>query len=859
MIRLFRTFIVRRLLLERLRTITTLVGVALGVAVVVAIQLANAGSVRGFETALDTMSGRTAVEIAGGGTGLDETVLPSLGWLREFGTASPIIEGDMAAAFEDGRTEAMRVLGVDILRDAAIRDYELTTGAPAASGDVPLSRFLDLLTSPNAIVIAATFAERHGLEVGDTLRLISGDRVLPFTITALLADEGPARVLDGNFVLMDIAAAQLAFDRLGRINRVDVRLNANVDVSGALANIATRLPAGLEAQRPARRGEQVERMLAAFHMNLTALSWIALIVGLFLVYNTVTISVVARRGEIGMLRALGVTRGQVVTLFLGEAAALGIAGSALGLGLARLLADAAVGLTASTVSTLYVATAAAPPGLAAAHVALAFGIGVPLSLLAAAVPAREAAGVPPMAAIRGGDTLDTRFRLRPGFLVSPIALLALAAWLATLGPVEHLPIFGYLSALAIVGGAALLVPAVIFGVGRVSRAPLRHLFGVEGLLAHANLAAAIPRLSISVAALAVALSMVVAIAVMIGSFRDTVSYWVVQTLQADLFISPGMRAVSGMEQTISPDVIAAARAHPDVEAIDTFRNTDMTYDGQLVVLGAGTFETVASKGSLLFKSPADGRAALRSAIGRDAVIVSEAFSTKFGVGDGDTVMLPTPAGPRSFAVLAVYYDYATERGVVVMDRGTFSRHFGDLPPTGVSAYLRDGADADSVRSAILSGLPEGRRVFIYTNRRLREEILRIFDSTFSITYALEVIAVFVAMLGVAGTLVTLVIERTRDLSLLRSIGADRRQVRRMVVIEAGLIGAISQAMALAVGFALSLVLIYVINVQSFGWTIQFHLPVFFLAQATVMVIVATVVAGIYPAHRASETALVREE
>lgn len=859
MIPLFRAFIVRRLLLERLRTATTVVGVALGVAVVIAIQLANASSVRGFETALDTMSGRTAIEITGGGTGFDETLLPSLGWLREYGVVSPVVEGDMAVVFADGRTEAMRVLGVDILRDTAIRDYALIARTTGASGDVPVSRFLDLLTSPRAIVIAATFAERHGLDAGGTLRLISGDRVLPFTISGLLADEGPARVLDGNFVLMDIAAAQLAFDRLGRINRVDVRLNEEVDVSRALTAIAARLPAGLEAQRPARRGEQVERMLASFHMNLTALSWIALIVGLFLVYNTVTISVVARRAEIGMLRALGVTRGQVVTLFLGEAAALGIAGSAAGIGMAKLLADAAVGLTASTVNTLYVATAAAPPEIDSTHVALAFGIGVPLSLLAAAVPAREAAGVPPIAAIRGVDTLDTRFRLRPGLVVWPIALLAVAAWLATLEPVGHLPLFGYLAALAIVGGAALLVPAVIFGVARVSRAPLRHLFGVEGLLAHANLASAIPRLSISVAALAVALSMMVAIAVMIGSFRETVSYWVGQTLQADLFISPGMRAVAGVEQTLSPEVLATISTHPDVEATDTFRNTDLTYEGQLVVLGAGTFETVASRGTLLFKSPAEARAAFTSAIGRDAVIVSEAFSTKFGIRDGDTITLPTPAGPRPFAVVAVYYDYATERGVVVMDRATFARHYGHLPPTGISAYLRDDADADLVRSAILSSLPEGHRVFIYTNRSLREEILRVFDSTFSITYALEVIAVFVAMLGVAGTLLTLVIERTRDLSLLRSVGADRRQVRRMVVIEAGLIGAISQTVALAVGFGLSLVLIYVINVQSFGWTIQFHVPVLFLSQATVAVIVATAVAGIYPAQRASDTGMVREE
>ncbi len=857
MMRLFRTFIVRRLMTERLRTASTVAGVALGVAVVVAIQLANASSVRGFETALDTMSGRTSIEIVGTGAGIDELRLPDLGWLREFGAVSPVIEGNMALLLADGRSEAMRVLGIDILRDTPIRDYRIVADRDGDTQDAAqMPRLLELLTSPQAIVVAATFAERHGVAPGDSIRLAGGDRVSPFTIAGVLANEGPARVLDGNFVLMDIAAAQLALDRLGRIDRIDVRLRDGLDVNAALTSMADRLPPGLDAQRPARRGEQVERMLASFHTNLTALSWIALIVGLFLVYNTITVSVVARRQEIGMLRAIGVTRAQVVALFLGEAGAFGVAGAALGLGLARWLADAAVALTSSTVATLYVATASAPPAINGSHVVLAFGIGLPLSLIAAAVPAREAAGVPPTAAIRGADVIETRFGLRPRFLLWPMGLLTLAGWLATFGPVGRVPVFGYVSSFAIVLGAALLVPVVIFTVARASRPLLRRLFGVEGLLAHANLASAIPRLSISVAALAVALSMMVAVAVMIGSFRETVSYWVGQTLQADLFISPGMRAASGTEQTMSADVMAAVAAHPAVVATDSFRNTDIVYAGDRVVLGAGTFDVVATHGSLLFKSPADGIAALRGAIGRDAVVVSEAFSTKFGIRDGDTIALATPDGPRTFDVVAVYYDYATERGVVVMDRGTFARHFGDLAPTGLSAYLRPDADADAVRADILANIPDGRRVFIYTNRNLRAEVLRIFDSTFAITYALEIIAIFVAMLGVAGTLLTLVIERRRDLALLRLIGADRRQIRRMVAIEAGLIGAVSQGIALVIGLALSLVLIYVINVQSFGWTIQFHLPIVLLAQVSLAVIVATAMAGLYPARRAADSSLI---
>ena len=884
-LRLFNQFIVRRMARERTRTLTTIAGIALGIGVVIAIQLTNSSSVRGFETALDTVSGRASIEILGTG-GIDETLLPSLGWLREFGPASPVIEGDMAIvseAFDTAagilprRSEAVKVLGVDILRDRTLRDYAVgaytgPSGAAGARGTALTSQaFLELLTSPQSIVITEKLARRRGYELGDEIRLMAGDRINTYIVRALLEDQGPARVMDGSFVLMDIAAAQLAFARLGRIDRIDVQIEraataldasrapTSDDLDAAAAAIGKRLPAGLTAARPARRGQQVERMLAAFHLNLSALSWVALVVGLFLVYNTATVSVLARRDEVGMLRALGVTRRQVLGLFLGEAALMGLAGTALGLGLGRLLADAAVGVTGATVSTLYIATAAAPPALEWAHVVLALVIGVPLSLLAATVPALEASRVPPTAAMRGADRLETRVRLRPRTFIVPLLVLGAAVGLAQLGPVRGMPLFGYLSAFVTIIGASLLVPALVFGMSRLVRAPLRRLLGVEGVLAHAHLSSAIPRLSISIAALSVSLAMMVAVAVMIGSFRDTVNYWVGQTLQADLFIGPGVQPTTGSGQSLSPIVVDAIGSHPAVEATDTFRNLDLVYQGNLVVLGAGQFDVVLSHGSLLFKSPADGRAALARALGTDAVLVSEAFANRYRTRPGDTIQLATRNGDRPFTVVAVYYDYAMDRGVVVMDHQTFAKHFTDQPPTSMAVYLRPGADPEDVRTEILDGLDEGHRVFIYTNRALCAEVLRIFDSTFAITYALELIAIVVAMLGVAGTLLTLVIERRRELTMLRLIGAARRQVQRVVVIEAALIGAASMSIGLVVGLALSVLLVYVINVQSFGWTIQFRVPVAFLAQVSLLVVVATAIAGLVPARRATQVVMDHDE
>lgn len=855
--RLFRIFIGRRLASERLRSGVTVVGIALGIAVVVAIRMANTSSVRGFERALEAVSGRTSLEIVSPAGPLDETLLTELAWVRELGRVSPVVEGDVLARIGSGRGEALRVLGVDILRDRPFREYPLIASTEGLEGRRRLrsEEFLRLLIDARAVVLTEKLARRYELDVDDPVDLVFDDRVETFVVRGLLADEGPARILDGNFALMDIAAAQLAFGQLGRLQRIDVRLHDGVGVDAAEQAIASRLPEGLSVERPARRGRQVEKMLAAFHFNLSALSYIALLVGLFLVYDTVSVSVVARRDEIGTLRALGTTRSTILGLFLGEAAVLTAVGCLLGVPLGRLLAVGAVQMTSTTVNTLYVAAAAVVPPLEAEHLLLAFGLGMPLGLLAAAVPAREASRVTPTAAMRGADRVKTRTRLGARHLAVPLAFFGVAWWLCRLPAVDGLPLFGFGAALATVFGGAFLVPAVLFALARVGARPLARVFRVEGRLAHANLAGAIPRIAISVAALSVSLSMMVAVAVMIDSFRETVIYWMGQTLQADLYVGPGRRTRAGSPATLSADVQRAIAEHPQVAAIDRFRSLDVPYGEDLVILGAGEFAVLLEHGNLLFKSPrasGDAREAMRQAIGQDAVVVSESFAIKHGQAAGESILLPTRTGPRPFRVAAIYYDYTSDRGLVVMDRSTFARHFGDARPTRLSVYLREGARPEEVRETLVETLAGRHRVFISTSASLRDRALEIFDSTFTITYALEAIAIFVAIMGVAGTLLTLILERRRELAFLRLVGADRRQVRKMIVVEAGLIGLASQAVGVMVGLVLSLILIYVVNVQSFGWTIQFHLPVLFLAQSSALVLVATALSGIYPARLASQ-------
>ena len=853
---LVRQFILRHFAKEWVRAVVAVLGIALGVAVVVSVQMANAGSLRGFETAIETLSGRAALEIVGAGPGLEETRLQGLEWLAEHGQVSPVLEGEAAYQTNASGNESLRVLGIDILSDRSFRDYGLLE-FERQQREPSTREFLDLLIDPASIILTEKFAQRFGLATGSQIRLTLGDRPQNFVIRGLLRNEGPARAMDGNLVLMDIAAAQLALNRLGWIDRLELLPAAGKSLEALREETQRRLPPGLLAQRPARRGEQIEKMLQAFHFNLTALSTIALLVGLFLIYSTISVSVISRREEIGILRALGVARRTVVGLFLAEAAALAVAGILAGLPMARLMALGALRLTATTVKTLYVATAAQAPPLDSGHWLLAFGAALPLALLAAAMPALEASRVPPVTAMHSAGRLETASRFRWGSLWLPVSLFALAGVLSGLKPVGSLPVFGYAAALAIVVGAAFLCPSVLHTarwIGEKTIARLWHRFpntAVEWRLAMANLASSIPRISISVAALAVSLSMLAAIAVMIGSFRETVIYWVEQTLRADLYLRPATRSNVSVEATVSPEVEEAVLRHPQVAGVDRFRNFTLPYGEGLVTLGAGDFNILLEHGKLLIKEPSGQVEALREAIGQDAVVVSESFSLKHSVHAGDHVTLRMPGGLKDFRVVAVYYDYSNDRGVIVMDQKTLARHFGPLAPTSLTIYLRPGASADTVRAEILKALESRYRVFIYTNSALRAEVLRIFDSTFAITYALELIAIFVAILGIASALLTLILERARELAILRMIGADQGQVRRMVVAEALVLGAVSQSIGLGVGLVLSLVLIYVINVQSFGWTIQFHLPVGFLLQSSLLVLVAAGLAGLYPARRAA--------
>ena len=857
----------------------TVLGIALGVAVMVAIRLANDASLRSFRTATESLAGKASTQIRASSGRFDELLLKDLDWLREYGLTSPVIEGyamflgndaDAERSSPPTTSETLRVLAVDILRDREFRDYQLLK--LHGDDEQPTGRdFLDLLRDPEAVILTQRFANRNGIDVGERVEFVFDDRQVSLTVRGLLLDSGPARALDGNFALLDIAVGQLLFNRVGFLDRLDVKL-ADTERDSTDA-IRQRLPASLRARDPGQRYRQIETMIAAFHFNLNALGFLALMVGLFLVYNSVTVTVIRRRREIGILSSLGTPRAVVQGIFLLETLGLSVLGTLLGLPLGELLAEGAVEATATTVETFYIAQAATSvqQGLTLGDVLLAFAVTPPLAMLAAWLPAREAGRVSPIEVtrdVRSAESLSTPPRRSA---LGAILLTCMSYPLSQLPAWNGLPVWGYAASITLLFAGALLVPTALWllcRLGKVLARRLRVHAAVDVELACANLQGAIPRVSVSTASLAVSLAMMIAISIMIGSFRETVTYWIGQTLRADLFVKPITLTTATSEAFLSPSSVDLIRAHSDVIAVDRFVSHSVDYGAWPINLGAGEFDVVLGHGNLAFKSPAnvdEARRRMRAAIGADSVVISESFSLRFNKQPGDSICLPTPEGERDFSVAAVYYDYSNNRGTVVMDRSTYVKRFQLSFPEeakSLAVYLRPEADADEVSQALQGMFPDDQKVFISTQRRIRSEVMRIFDSTFVITYALEVVAIVIAAMGVVATLLTLLLDRRREVSLLGVVGASSLQTRRVVLLEAIVLGSVSLLVGCLVGTLLSAVLIFVINVQSFGWTIQYQFPWVFVLQSAVSILVATGLAALYPATRAARwnpARILREE
>lgn len=833
-----------------MRSAVTLVAVGLGVAIALAIDLANATAVRSFSASVNLVANHVNLQVLGVGRGFDERALLRVQAVDGVSYASPTIEASVVVGARPGDPfsgEILHVLGIDLLRPLprVASDETATPGEfSRASGDranIP-ARLID----ERGAIVSARIAARFHLRTGDTLEALAGDQPVAFTIGAIL----PAGVagVDSSVLFVDIVTAQEVFDKVGRLDRIDCIVDP-ARVEEVRQAIAAVIPAGARAIEPKVRTNEITRMLRSFQLNLAALSYIAMLVGMYLIYNTVAISVVQRRPDIGTLRALGATRGSIFRVFLVEGALFGLAGSALGLVLGGLLAQFSVGAVARTVDTMYVGTHADHVIFDPLVLLKAFAVGFILATLSALLPAIEAAATAPALTMRSSG-FEGRVA-RPGVRAAFVGLgcLGLAYGLTFLPAIDGIPVFGYAAGLLIIFGGSLLVPIAIVALSGSARM-LASRLSPPSRLAAVNLGSSLRRTSVAVASLMVAIAMMVSVAILIGSFRTTVVAWADETLRADLFVRPLGLQDASYDARFSPEIAARVRAVPGVAAVDTFRAISIPFRGSLTTLGAADFHTIAERNKLRFLGNVDTRELARSIPGTLGAVISEPFATRFGVRPGDEIPIETPAGPVKLQALAIYNDYSSDAGVMIVDRGTFAKLFQDESVNSLAIYAAPGADLAELRSRVIRAVLPAR-IDIQTTRELRALVVTIFNRTFAITYALYIISIAIAVLGVVSTLFALVLERKREIGLMRYLGLSTGDVRRMVFFEAGYIGLLGGASGIAVGIMLAFLLIFTINRQAFGWLIELHMPYDFLAEALVLVVVAAVLAGIYPAHVAA--------
>ncbi|MEJ2710152.1 MAG: ABC transporter permease [Anaerolineales bacterium] len=839
------------------QSILMVLGITLGVAVMVAIDLANASASRAFDLSTETVAGRATHQIVGGPQGLEEGLYTQL---KRAGMAAPMapVLSTYVSSPQLGE-RPFQLLGVDPFAEPPFRSYLGGTGggAEAARPAPAIGDLTRLLTEPGAVLVSTDVAERYGLSScgadspeGDcqiTLE-IDGTPQAAF-VSGLLepSDNLSRRALD-NLILADIATAQELTGRIGKLDRIDVILpeKGSIAFSQQSAQIDALLPEGVRLQPVNARSGTIEQMTAAFRVNLTALSLLALVVGMFLIYNTMTFSVVQRRSMFGTLRSLGVTRREIFALVSAEALAAGLLGASLGVGLGILMGQGAVRLVTRTINDLFFVVSVQGIQIPLISLIKGFVLGVAATLFSAIPPAWEAASAPPRSALRRSN-LESKARRYVRWAALG-GLILLATGLGILLIPTHSLVVSFTGTFAVIIGCALLAPVVTGVLMRLVTPALGRLWGSLGRMAPRDVVNSLSRTSIAITALMVAVSVTIGVSLMVGSFRHTVIAWLDQTLQGDVYISAPSLTASRSSAEIDPAVVTQVRNWDGVQRVDVLRAANVDSPSGSIQVAATDNTTVAEERVFLSNKvpPADMWAEMLSG----AVIVSEPLANRLDLPRQEaSISLYTDQGLQDFPVIGVYYDYASPQGTVTMALPVYRQYWNDAAITAMGVRLEPAVQADQVTRDLQDHLPGRQRLLIRSNQTLREEVLTVFDRTFAITGALQLLATIVAFIGILSALLSLELERQRELGILRAVGLTVRQVWGLIVIETGLMGAVAGLLSMPTGYILAVILIYIINRRSFGWTLQMQVALAPFVQAMLVAVVAALLAGIYPARR----------
>jgi putative ABC transport system permease protein len=811
------------------RVLLSLIAIALGVALGYAVQLVNRSAVQEFEQAVRSLSGEADFNVRANGSGLDEAWYARISRLPEVALASPVIEAD--AKFI-GRREPLPLLGLDVLRAR-----QLVPGLLAGEA-------IDTLDTlrPDTIFLSAAAADELKAGQGDTVHVQSGVASYALRVAGVYAGGRTA------YAWMDIAGAQAILGRIGRLDRIDIRLHPGTDAEAFRTRLQRALPPGIRIERPAETVQRNADLSRAYRVNLNVLALVALFTGGLLVFSAQALGIVRRRAQLALLRVLGMTRRGLLRMLLAEALLVGVLGSMLGL---------VAGYAVAALVLRHVGAdlgAGAFEGVAAqVHVdpwsALVFVLaGLAAALLGSFAPAVEAARAAPAAALKAGDEQRSFARLRvtmPG-----LALLALGGAATALPPIDDLPIFGYIAIALLLIGTILLLPRIATACFALVRLPA----GRPALqLALAQLRGAPGQAMLSLAAIVASVSLFVSMAIMVSSFRVSLEDWLDRVLPADLYV----RVAGGSDTAyLTPDDQQRLQALPGLRRVDFVRSVPLVLDPErpAVQLLARPIDPADPGRWLALVEEAHLPQGVSAA--HPPVWLSEAVAEVYGYRVGATIKLPLGGMQRAFTVAGIWRDYARQHGAVAIERGRYVELTGDRNASEASLWLADAGDAGAVRTAILRMYGEGR-VEVAGAGELRARSLGIFDRTFAVTYALEIVALLIGLTALSASFGALVLLRRREFGMLRHLGMTRRQIGAMLAGEGLLVSGLGLAVGMLLGWLISLVLIHVVNRQSFHWSMDLHMPILTLLAFLTLLLGLAALTALASARHAMSTDVVR--
>ena len=816
----------------RMLFVLTVLGVALGVASVLSIQIINQNALAAFEGSMQAVSGDADLSVLGRMPTLDESLYVDVIGDEGVEAAWPLYRVSVALA--DKERFYLEVIGFDFF--ASVR-VPWEGGNP---GD-----FSQVLAQPGWAAFTPTLADQMGWVVGDSVQVYSGSRAVWLQVGALVDFQKLSPLASPKMVVMDIAQAQHALGRAGQVHQIDVMVKQGVDVTVVRDRLQEKLGVSVQVVTPEQRSRQTEGLISAFRLNLTALSLISLFVGLFLVYSSTQASLVRRRAEFGMLRSIGTTRAQVFGLIVGEVVVMGGLGVLMGLPLGYWGAKANVDVVSSTLTNLYLLEEISTLQLSPWLFAVAGLIGVGGAILGALLPAVDMSRRDTRSLLSAFTLHEKIGSFAPHLSVMGLGVFVLVGLWYVLGGAQWQHA-GFVLAIGLLAGLPLFTPMAIrvLTQGIVARS-----FGL--LYSLKSIGARLQTTSFAVAALAIAVSMLVGITLMIGSFRETLNVWIGTTVVADIYVTPSSWRGQGDEAFLEDELIDALRNFEGVRAMDRLRGF-LVYsnDQRLALAGVDIgIEGGASRFTLL---DGDVETAFERVHREGWVLIGETLARKQHLWAGDSVPIYVRDGIQEFPIAGVYYDYNAQGGAVILDLKTVEQYWGPGEINSVALYLEPGVDTEEMVDALKAEF-ETSAMDIRSNKRLRDEAMTIFDQTFAVTRLLQGISLLIAVCGIALMLLVLAREQVSELALYRAIGATRRQVFGLFVGKGLGMGLLGLVMGVGGGIALAMVLIFVINRAYFGWTIQVYWPWGALAQQIVTILCVSFLASLYPALKASRT------